>query len=328
MNSNQQQTSDVNGGILEWLGQQFGLPVLMVDKQIRLLGCTQRMLQLLQLAGYKSPKLIYGDFLPTELNLLSEQMALCLISQQSHFVHLHFTSKTTTTKTTQTTKTKSTLTQPQKLHLSLSPYQFKELQICLAYAHENFNSSRGERRLLDIIETLEQALITDELTGAYNRSFMQRHFETLLQQGQKNQQALSLIMFDFDFFKKINDEHGHIAGDQMLKHSIALLKFHLRQEDALIRYGGEEFIIILPRTEILRAAETAERMRNLLQSHPFYYDSSKITLSASFGVTEFNFQKDSAETLLKRADQALYLAKHQGRNRVVTDHSFQLNQIT
>ncbi len=315
MDSNQQHTPDISGGILEWLGQKFGLPVLMVDKQIKLLGCTQRMSQLLEYAGYKTPKLIYGEPLPTELNALSKQMKLCLSTEQSRFINLDLPQKTI--KTFKPSQNKVILPPINTLNLSLSPYQFKELQICLAYAHENLNNSRGERRLLNIIETLEQALVTDELTGAYNRNFMQRHFESLLQQAQRNQQALSLIMFDFDFFKKINDKHGHIAGDQMLRHSVMLLKAHLRQEDALIRYGGEEFIIMLPRTQMKKATETAERMRSLLQSHPFCYAGLKITLSASFGVTEFNFQQDSAETLLKRADQALYLAKDKGRNCVV-----------
>jgi len=127
-----------------------------------------------------------------------------------------------------------------------------------------------------------------------------------------------LIMFDIDFFKKVNDDYGHYVGDEVLKYVVAKSKACIRETDIIARYGGEEFMILLPKTKIEVAIGLAERIRSQLEMGYYDYDNSKIKVTASFGVTGFeNYTNGlSVETLIKAVDKALYSVKNSGRNKV------------
>ena len=126
----------------------------------------------------------------------------------------------------------------------------------------------------------------------------------------------ALVLLDMDRFKRLNDTLGHAAGDAALKSLVALLRPCLREVDRFARLGGEEFCVLLPDTGIAGAALVAERMRTLLAEHPFAWEGQTWPLTASFGIAESSLEDASAAEVLKRADQALYLAKGQGRNVV------------
>jgi diguanylate cyclase (GGDEF)-like protein len=123
-------------------------------------------------------------------------------------------------------------------------------------------------------------------------------------------------MADLDYFKKINDTFGHLAGDEALKHFVNIIKRNLRKSDYVFRIGGEEFLILLPNTELKDAAEIVERIRKDLEESPLYYDGKEIKLTASFGLAEVDKNKYISE-IIKEADEKLYKAKELGRNRVV-----------
>ena len=165
---------------------------------------------------------------------------------------------------------------------------------------------------------LEQALArerilsrTDALTGATNR----RHFFELaaheLAVAKRYQQPLSLILFDVDHFKAINDTAGHVAGDETLRRVASIVRDHLREADLFARYGGEEFVLLLPRTTTQQAAIVAERVRLEI--------AGAGTTTISSGVAELLSGDDSIDLLIRRADEALYRAKQEGRNRTVVD---------
>jgi len=169
---------------------------------------------------------------------------------------------------------------------------------------------------------LEEIAITDALTGAYNR----RHFNQQLMQewrlAERYGSTVSLIMFDIDHFKYINDAKGHDAGDAVLKQLIQAVRPMLRDCDYLFRYGGEEFTILLPRTAVEGACQLAERIRENIARHTFEHCHQQMpNITISLGVVAWRgsdpkSDKNDAEQLLKRADQALYDSKENGRNRV------------
>ncbi len=153
---------------------------------------------------------------------------------------------------------------------------------------------------------------TDSLTNIYNRSKYDEIITREIGRASRYNRSLSLIMFDVDVFKKINDTYGHLAGDQVLKTLVSLTKEQMRGTDYLIRWGGDEFILILPETNLEGAKGLAERIRDLTARHKF--DATE-ALTVSLGVTHF-CQGDTEHILFKRADEALYKAKTNGGNRV------------
>ncbi|XID75090.1 GGDEF domain-containing protein [Alkanindiges sp. WGS2144] len=158
----------------------------------------------------------------------------------------------------------------------------------------------------------------DPLTGLYNRRTLY-DFLTLLQRRQTSTPQLhSLILLDLDFFKKINDTHGHIVGDKILVEAAKVLKATIRKQDIVGRFGGEEFIIVLTNINPQQTRQIAERCRNGLMTINIYNDQHEhIEVTASFGITYFDNQLTSIDEALKQADQALYQAKASGRNQVV-----------
>ena len=166
------------------------------------------------------------------------------------------------------------------------------------------------------IDALRDAVVVDPLTQCYNRrefeTQLRRHMSTARRHGSK----LSLFMFDLDHFKSVNDTHGHLGGDKVLREVAALVKINMRKGDILARYGGEEFIAILPETDKAKAAELADRLREKIANHPIHHHQASIRVTASFGVAELAGSNDMA-AFIERADTMLYKAKLNGRNMVM-----------
>ncbi len=158
---------------------------------------------------------------------------------------------------------------------------------------------------------LEELTVTDPLTGIKNRRYFMNKLKDEVQRANRYHEKLSLVMFDIDHFKKVNDEHGHDVGDKVLKEYTKLISSKLREHDSFCRIGGEEFIIILPHVELSGALIVAEKLRKSIEKH-----KKVLPITMSFGVVEFK-SEETFEHLFKRVDNALYEAKENGRNRVV-----------
>lgn len=168
-----------------------------------------------------------------------------------------------------------------------------------------------------VARTVEMA-ITDPLTGVYNRRYLDGHLPTLFNRAQARQRPLSLMLIDIDRFKWINDEMGHAFGDQVLQEFALRLRRNLRSIDLISRYGGEEFAIVMPETDLASARIVAERIRGEIANKAFSFsDGRTLRVTASAGISTKKPFDDSPEQMLQRADDALYEAKKQGRNQVV-----------
>lgn len=159
------------------------------------------------------------------------------------------------------------------------------------------------------------ASLHDPLTGARNRSGMDELLERDIQTARRQANPLAVLMLDIDHFKNINDTYGHAAGDQVLIAVAGLLKDKLRVVDAIFRYGGEEFLIVLPNTDMPYVLHVAERLRKAVEDMVIVHEGRQIKLSASLGAALMQ-DDEHRDVLVQRADNALYLAKNSGRNRV------------
>ena len=155
----------------------------------------------------------------------------------------------------------------------------------------------------------------DPLTGASNRVALNDSLEREIELAKRHKTAMSVIMFDIDHFKQINDNYGHATGDDVLRETVAASMQGLRSTDMLFRYGGEEFVILLPGVDTHGAEQAAERLRDIIEKHVFQTQSSHVPVTISLGTSTLTLQ-DNAEQLMERADKALYVAKNAGRNRV------------
>jgi len=162
-------------------------------------------------------------------------------------------------------------------------------------------------------EKLSTIAYTDSLTKIYNRLHFAHFLDAEIDKVKRYGGTFSIIFFDLDYFKEVNDNHGHLAGDEVLEKVTEIVAKANRSADIFARYGGEEFIILTPETNLSGALIHAERLRNDIEQYEFENIGH---ISSSFGVTEFNAEKDDVDSLLARADKALYLAKEYGRNRV------------
>ena len=156
----------------------------------------------------------------------------------------------------------------------------------------------------------------DPLTKVYNRSAFSELFERELALAMRYNDPLNFLICDIDFFKKVNDTYGHLAGDAVIVHVVELLRTSIRVTDLLARYGGEEFAIVLPRTKNINALILAERLRKKVEKSSVEYEGNTISVTCSFGVSYLKDQSEAYEDIIKRADDALYQAKGNGRNRV------------
>jgi len=171
-----------------------------------------------------------------------------------------------------------------------------------------------------LVESVEMA-ITDALTGLHNRRYMESHLKTLVDEAVQRGKTLSLMITDIDYFKAVNDTHGHDVGDAVLREFAIRLRRNVRGIDLACRLGGEEFVVVMPDTDLAKAFGVAERLRQQIAHEPFSNPQSEqgLKVTASVGLATLESIDDTPETLLKRADQALYCAKRDGRNRVVSD---------
>ena len=160
-----------------------------------------------------------------------------------------------------------------------------------------------------------QSALRDPLTGTGNRIAMDQTLEREIHMARRHQQPLSLLMLDIDHFKRVNDSHGHTAGDQVLKAVATSIKNQLRNVDMVFRFGGEEFLILLSNTSREAAAMVGERLRYSSQVADYQVEGKQIELTVSLGCSTL-LPAESAESLLRRADSALYVAKRAGRNRL------------
>jgi two-component system cell cycle response regulator len=150
---------------------------------------------------------------------------------------------------------------------------------------------------------------------------MMSHLETLLQEAAMRDKQVSVLMVDIDYFKVVNDTHGHDIGDAVLREFAERVQRNIRGIDLACRLGGEEFVVVMPDTDLAKAYLIGERLRQCIAATPFYVDdrACALKLTASVGVAAIERLGDTPSRILKRADQALYCAKRDGRNRVVAD---------
>jgi len=160
-----------------------------------------------------------------------------------------------------------------------------------------------------------QSALRDPLTDTGNRIAMDQTLQREIDMSRRHLQPLSLLMLDIDHFKRINDNHGHSAGDEVLKAVAAAIKSQLRNVDMVFRFGGEEFLILLSNTGREAAALVGERLRFATQAKEYLADGKSVELTVSLGCSTL-LPGESAESLLRRADSALYVAKREGRNRL------------
>jgi two-component system cell cycle response regulator len=191
----------------------------------------------------------------------------------------------------------------------------------LARVRTQVRKKRYTERLRDSVQMSIEAAITDALTGLHNRRYMETHLATLVEQAHTRGKPLTVLVLDIDFFKAVNDTHGHDAGDDVLREFAVRLKKSIRGIDLACRLGGEEFVVVMPDTDMAVATMVAERLRRRIAADPIAIAGGerKVEVTISIGIAAVSGAQDSAANVLKRADQALYRAKRDGRNRVVAD---------
>ena len=173
----------------------------------------------------------------------------------------------------------------------------------------------NQRKLME--QELERMATHDPLTGLYNRRELERQFKEELARARRYGRPLSLLWLDLDHFKTINDDYGHLAGDEVLRELSRLLQTHVRAVDYAARYGGEELLIVLPELDQSGALEMAERLRGLVESTRIRVSSGEqLGVTVSIGVASYPLDGETADQLFSKADEAMYQAKQSGRNRV------------
>jgi two-component system cell cycle response regulator len=178
----------------------------------------------------------------------------------------------------------------------------------------------SDRLRYNVQLSLEMA-ITDQLTGLHNRRYMSRHLDNLLANARRGGRPLAFVIMDIDHFKQVNDTYGHDIGDEVLKEFAGRIAANVRGIDLACRYGGEEFVVVMPDTDVAFACSIAERLRQTVEANPVKVSRAPgaLNVTISIGIARMEGEGDTAEALLHRADQALYRAKRSGRNRVVAD---------
>ncbi len=196
------------------------------------------------------------------------------------------------------------------------PIDRNEMQ---ARVRTQIRRKRFSDRLRDSVQSTMEMAVTDGLTGLHNRRYLERHLTTLVQQATAREKPLSVLILDIDHFKSINDTYGHAAGDEVLREFSRRVRKAVRGIDLACRLGGEEFVVAMPDTDAALALLVAERLRQKIGGEPFATGEAGVSVSVtvSIGICSLTSPDDTADALVKRADAALYLAKRDGRNRVV-----------
>jgi diguanylate cyclase (GGDEF)-like protein len=172
------------------------------------------------------------------------------------------------------------------------------------------------RQVIHVRRELAKLSVTDALTGLRNRRFAEEQLDAQFLRFHRYRSPYSVVLFDLDHFKAVNDRFGHLAGDRMLQEIARHAADNTRETDVSTRYGGEEFLLILPETDIAGARVMAERLRGCIEAHPVTWNGVVIPMTASFGVAEAASADQDPYHVVSRADEAMYLSKKAGRNRV------------
>lgn len=190
-----------------------------------------------------------------------------------------------------------------------------------ARVRTQIRKKRYTDRLRDNVQQSMEMAITDGLTGLHNRRYMESHLGTLVEQASMRGKPISVLMLDIDYFKAVNDTYGHDAGDEVLREFSSRIRKNVRGIDLACRLGGEEFVVVMPETDLVVAAVVAERIRARVAGEPFaiHKGARAIDVTVSIGMAQRQGAENDPDILMKRADQALYRAKREGRNRVVLD---------
>ena len=164
-------------------------------------------------------------------------------------------------------------------------------------------------------EEIYRMTIVDGLTQVHNKRYFLEFIDREMARCARYTRPLALLLFDIDHFKRINDVHGHLAGDFILKRLAEMVSRHIRKEECFARYGGEEFAILMPEATVERAGIFAEKIRRMVESTPLFYEDRRIEVTVSIGIAEMGPHRDP-HAFIKAADTQLYAAKQAGRNRV------------
>jgi two-component system cell cycle response regulator len=189
----------------------------------------------------------------------------------------------------------------------------------LARARTQIRRKRLQDRLRENQQRSLSLALTDELTGLYNRRYLFAHLEELIARRAAAGFDIAVLVLDIDHFKSVNDRHGHLGGDDVLRELAQRMPRQVRSVDLVARFGGEEFVVVMPETDLIGAEIVAERLRAAIAKEPFLLLSSRerVPITISIGVAAAEAADDSVDAILKRADDALYAAKNGGRDRVV-----------
>jgi diguanylate cyclase (GGDEF)-like protein len=156
------------------------------------------------------------------------------------------------------------------------------------------------------------------LTMLPNRSAIHTVLDSEIARCHRDQRSVGIVLLDLDHFKRINDTYGHLAGDAVLRETALRFRTHMRPYDQIGRYGGEEFLVVLPNCDLEQAHHQADRMRIILEQKPMFVDGRQLRVTASFGVTISDRLERPIEAYIRAADEALYMAKSKGRNCVAS----------
>lgn len=180
------------------------------------------------------------------------------------------------------------------------------------------NNEKSTCNIKNLLKAINDVAIKDELTGIYNRRYINERLQVDINESIIHNQSLSIIMADLDFFKNVNDNYGHVVGDWVLRDFAKIISTSIRSNsDWVGRYGGEEFLIVLNNTDGSNAFSIAEKMRKLIEENIFTYDDINIKITASFGAYSIKDIKLTIDEFINEADKNLYLAKNSGRNKTI-----------
>lgn len=195
---------------------------------------------------------------------------------------------------------------------------FFEMTLFSLVLANRFNRTKNEKNIIEIdLKNTKELSLRDSLTNLHNRHHLESYANTCFDRAKREQEEVSVIMLDIDHFKSVNDTYGHGVGDMVLKNIAAILTSSTRQGDEVIRYGGEEFIIILPSTKFEDAQALAEKIRvNIEKMKSNYEENKELSVTTSLGVSLLKEDDSSMKSVISRADEALYKSKRSGRNRV------------
>ncbi len=211
---------------------------------------------------------------------------------------------------------------PKGLEIGVTDYVIKPIDRneLRARTRTQIRRRRYHDKLRDMLRSSVAMAYTDTLTGVYNRRYMNAHLDRKIMEIAETVKPVSVLMFDLDHFKSVNDTHGHGAGDEVLKELAKRVSRSVRDLDLVCRYGGEEFVIVMPDAELDMAVNVAERVRSVVAEKPFMIGDGKpaLAVTISVGVATTRDPTETPETLIASADEALYGAKAAGRNQVIS----------